>query len=78
MSPLPGAARLPGLVGTFGKDGSPSRPIARKEIQMKIACFELWIAMSAVIAAILKPKAWLDLPINHRLMASSNAISRVR
>jgi hypothetical protein len=39
--------------------------------------YELWISFAAAIASVLKPKSWLDLPLNRRLMASSNAISRL-
>lgn len=39
--------------------------------------YELWVAFAAAIAAALKPRSFLELPLNRRLMVSSNAIRRI-
>lgn len=39
--------------------------------------YEIWVAVAAAIAAVLKPRSFLDLPLNRRLTVSSNAIRRI-
>jgi hypothetical protein len=44
---------------------------------MKRFFYEIWVCLAAAIAAELKPRSWLDLPLETRLIVSSNAISRL-
>lgn len=39
--------------------------------------YEIWVLFSVAIAAVLRPKAFLDLPLDRRLLASSNALERI-